>query len=114
MSFVFFEDSYDYQNIELSMSKSNVKFLSVLYKHHRLLHTIDIHIPECMYIEHGALLSPLFIKKYLEEQREPFIFDMNYSLEIIDSHIKTFSLKSNEYIYLHKNTYTIVKSRKTS
>jgi hypothetical protein len=112
VSFVFFRENSIKYKFELTMAKSSVKFLSIRYKHPRLLNGIDIEIADNKYTENSAILSPLFVKKYLEEHGEPYIFDMHYSLEIIDNNINTFSLNSNQYIHLKKSDYDIVERNK--
>ena len=110
-AFVFFPNLYTYRQYQLSMLNSSVRFLSIEYTHPQMLYNIAIDIPDYMFIENTTMLSPLFIKKYLDGQSQKFIFDMDYTINIIDENIDSVSIKSDEYIRIYNKTYKVVKTR---
>jgi hypothetical protein len=69
--------------------------------------TIEIKIPESYYIVGNQLYSSIFVLRCLQYQSKMFVFDENYSLEILDNNITIFQLKSNEYISIEKDEYKI-------
>ena len=68
---------------------------------------IFIDIDNEYYYAYNEVLSPLFIKRYLEYQPMIYDFDMDYQLEVMDNDINTFVLTSKQYILLAESTYTI-------
>lgn len=87
--------------------QSNVYFLTVQYLHPKMTETIEIKIPESYYIVGNQLYSSIFVLRCLQYQSKRFVFDENYTLEILDNNITIFQLKSNEYISIEKDEYKI-------
>jgi hypothetical protein len=48
------------------------------------------------------------VLRSLQYQPKYYIFDENYTLQIIDNEINTFELKSNQYVYIEENSYKIL------
>lgn len=94
-----------YSNME-----TNVSFLSVEYKHPNMKNTIMIDIPKDVLIQGNVILSPLFIKRYLEYQYEYYIFDENYEVDIMDSDVNMISLNYTDSILLLENSYDVIKN----
>jgi hypothetical protein len=94
--------------IELPNELSGISFLSIKYTHPMMKDHIFIDIEKGYYYVNNEILSPLFIKRYLEHQAINYHFDMDYEIEIIDNDIQKFQLKSNQYILLGKSTYTVM------
>ena len=44
------------------------------------------------YFVNNEILSSVFVLKFLEHQSEVYIFDEKYKLEIMDNHMKIFTL----------------------
>lgn len=84
------------------------KFLSVEYTHPSTTKGIVLHLDKHMYYENNVVLSPAFVFRTLEHQNEPYFFDEDYILKIMDSNINTFILKSNQHLVLEKMEYKIV------
>ena len=99
------EDDTSYSNME-----TNVSFLSVEYKHPNMENTIMIDIPQDVLIQGNVILSPLFIKRYLEYQYEYYIFDENYEVDIMDSDVNMISLTYTDSILLLENSYEVIKN----
>ena len=83
------------------------RFLSITYKTQGE-DTVQIDIPDLYYIESNELLSFLFVCRYLKHHHPTVRFDLDYTLEIVDFDFNTFSLKSNQYVLLNSDKYTVV------
>jgi len=86
---------------------SKVSFLTIQYTHRRQSNPVSIILPKGMYTFGNELFSPLFVLRCLKYQSQPFYFDSNYCLKIIDNNIDMIELTSKQYIKLDRNTYTI-------
>jgi len=100
-------DSYDVLPCELS----KVKFLSIEYIHPEVKKPIVLEIDKNAYLVGNELLSCTFVKRALEYSFNVKHFDTDYVLNIMDNNLKTFELKSNEFIILEKNSYTIIEKK---
>jgi len=98
-------DSYDKLPCELS----KVKFLSIEYIHPEVKNPIVIEIDKNAYLVGNELLSCTFVKRALEYSFNVKNFNTEYVLNIMDNNLKTFELKSNEFIILEKDSYKIIK-----
>ena len=98
-------DSYDKLPCELS----KVKFLSIEYIHPEVKNPIVIEIDKNAYLVGNEILSCTFVKRALEYSFNVKNFDTEYVLRIMDNNLKTFELKSNEFIILEKDSYKIIK-----
>ena len=83
-------------------------FLSIEYSHPKMENTIPITIDSRYLVAGNELFSSCFILKCLNYQSEPYIFDSNYKINILDSNIKNIILTTNQYIRLSKKTYEIL------
>jgi len=84
------------------------KFLSVVYKHAFMDKSIFIELSNNLYFVNNQILSPSFVKFYLEHQSESYFFDMYYSLEIMDNDLTVFTIGFNKSILLLENDYRII------
>jgi hypothetical protein len=91
----------------LPLVQSKHQFLSIKYTHPNMKDAIFIDIDKEYYYAYNEILSPLFVKRYLEYQPLIYDFDMDYELEIMDNDINTFVINSKQYILLVESTYTI-------
>jgi hypothetical protein len=91
----------------LSNTRTQTHFLSIEYSHPDMDYKIPIELDVCVYLEGNEILSKYFVRRCLEYQPKPFVFDDNYKLEIMDSNIKMLELKSDQYVVLGKTDYTI-------
>ena len=82
--------------------------LSIEYTHPMMKTGIVMDIPSSMYCKSNIILTPVFIKRYLEYQDKPFVFDMNYVLKIMDTNINTFTLRCNQCVKLTNFSYDII------
>ena len=73
--------------------------------------TIPIDINKGYFSDNNQILSPLFIKRYLEYQGQPYYFDLDYKINIMDKNINTVELYSNDYVELREKGYNIISLR---
>jgi hypothetical protein len=88
----------------------NYCFLSIKYTNPLMKTPIYIDIDKEYYYKNNEILSPLFIKRYLEHQSLNYYFDMNYVVEILDDNVQSYIINSNQYILLGETNY-IISSR---
>lgn len=84
------------------------KFLSVEYKHPLMKKSVVLKLSPDIYYENNEILSMGFVKRALEHQMENYIFDDTYTLQLLDSDVHSFVLKSNQYVVLEAYTYKIM------
>ena len=87
--------------------KVDVKFLSVAYTHPQMSKQIYLELDESVYRKNNMILSPLFVRRCLEYQNEPFVFDDNYLLKIMDNNIQNIEMTSQQYMVLNNYDYTV-------
>ena len=91
-----------------NLTPSKARFISIMYSHPKLTNPVYIELPKNMYLVGNELLSSAFVVRYLEHQSMPYVFDFDYTLHIIDNHIKQFNLNSRQYILLTERGYSAV------
>jgi len=89
------------------LEPSNVKFLSVEYFATPESIPLVLRIPKTMYIVNNELFSPGFIRRALEYQDEPFDFDKEYIVKIMDQSLNQVELDQTKYIRLGELEYSI-------
>ena len=82
-------------------------FLQCLYTHPEMESSLEIIIPKSHYIHKNQILSYSYIERYLHYQNEPFVFDKNYTLEVIDKDLENIKLTCNDSVVLYDKEYTI-------
>jgi hypothetical protein len=92
----------------LSLNKGKNYFLSIEYTHPKMSGGIVVYMPTNVYNATSNILTPAFIKRYLEYQSLPYVFDMRYTLKILDTNINIFNMKSNQHIKLKDRSYDVV------
>lgn len=85
---------------------SNIRFLSITYRN-GTVRSISLQIDKEWLVIGNEILGYTHVFRMLEYQSEPFIFDMDYTLDIIDSDIKIFELKSHQFLKMEKDGYII-------
>jgi hypothetical protein len=94
-------------DIHLTNENTQKYFLSIEYRHPKMNNPIEIHLLPEYYITNNEILSSEFVLRYLEYQKQPFVFDKDYSLNIMDYKLNMITLKNNEFIQLLNNDYLI-------
>lgn len=101
-------DNVLHSDYELPITAGQLQFLTIEYTHPKMSDGIVINLTKNMYCNTNRILTPLFVKRYLEHQEKPYVFDYKYTINIMDNCINMFSLKSNQHIYLHDKKYDVV------
>ena len=100
----------EFPSISFPIEPSRAKFLSIEYTHPDMDKSIVIELGDEYYMTNNHLLSPLFVKRYLEynHSKGEYTFDENYKIRIMDNNIKICEVTSDYYINLNKNSYEIL------
>jgi hypothetical protein len=72
--------------------------ISISYNHPAISESIELTIPIEMYCVGNHLFSAAFVRRCLEYQQIPFVFDDRYTLTIIDTNVTIHTVSSTEYI----------------
>lgn len=83
-----------------TMKQSPYRILSINYNHPKMLDAIELVVDPGMLVVGNEILSPVFVLRCLEYQENPFIFDMDYTLTIIDSEADLFKMNSQSFMYI--------------
>jgi hypothetical protein len=93
-----------------SNTRSKASFLTIEYTHPKMKNRISMELEQDLYFTNNVILSSLFIKRYLEYQTEKFIFDENYTINLMDNTINMITLTYSQSILLSEDSYTIIKN----
>ena len=93
--------------LHITKTKTPKHFLSIEYSHPAMEDKVQIELSASAYIEGNEILSKQFVRRYLEYQSEPFVFDDNYKLVLMDSKIKMLELNCDQYVTISKTGYDI-------
>ena len=88
------------------METSSVHFLSITYTNGNDRPVILVKNKEWLVVG-NEILGPIHVLRMLEYQNEPFTFSMDYVLDIIDTDINIFQLRSNQYLKINTDGYII-------
>uniref|UniRef100_A0A6C0I442 Uncharacterized protein n=1 Tax=viral metagenome TaxID=1070528 RepID=A0A6C0I442_9ZZZZ len=91
------------------LTRSSARFLSIQYVHPKMEAPIYLELPASYFTHNNDILSSLFVKRCLEYQGSPYLFDNTYTLHIMDNVIKEFTLSSSQYIRLDNEGYHIIE-----
>lgn len=100
-----FDPSKDSEDITLYRTKK--PFLCVEYFHPKMEKKICLDIDTGFFVENNELLSPMFVHRCLVYQKEPYIYDSDYKIHILDKMMKTTSLDQTSYILITEYGYKI-------
>jgi hypothetical protein len=90
--------------------KSDVDILSVTYSHPEMESKIDMHISKDMLYCNNELFNAAFIYHCLKyKNNESFVFNKDYSVEIMDSNCDILTIKYGQYLHIEKNGLKIEK-----
>lgn len=93
----------------IQRKRSNEGFISIQYTHPDMEESIYIDLPTGYYLCGNELLSATFIKRCLQYQSLPYVFDKQYTLHIIDNKVNEFSIGYGKYLRLDVDKYEIVE-----
>ena len=91
--------------------KSNIHFLSIEYTHPDMEERrVPLELDRDIYVSGNEILSVGMIKHLLEHQLESYVFDLKYSVFLMDNNIDMYELKCDEYILLDKDKIFIMNN----
>lgn len=91
----------------IKCDKSNLRFISIEYRHPGLKVPINIILPNNYYVVGNNLLSELFIKRYLDYNHGN-IFNHNYTISVLDNNCKLIKLTKGLSIEVLPTKFEIV------
>lgn len=97
-------DVDDVHSIESLCNPSTIRILSAMYSHPKMATAIELKVHPGFCMIGNQLLSPAFVRRLLEYQDQPFVFDMEYRIDIIDSEINQHVLNSSNYLFIRAET----------
>ena len=99
-----------FNNHSEHFDKSNVDILSVTYSHPEMESKIHMHISKNMLYCNNQLFNAAFIYHCLKyKNNESFVFNKDYSVDIMDSNCDTLTIKYGQYLHIEKNSLKIEK-----
>ena len=105
---VFDNNNGQFDEFKLPLVPSKAKFWSIEYTHPLMKKGIVFELNKNVYLVGNQILSPTFVKSYLEYQSELYHFDMDYVLKIMDSDINSFELGFDRSVVLTEDGYSII------
>ena len=105
---IFDTNNGQFDDFKMPLIRSKAKFLSIEYTHPLMKMGIVFELDKSVYFVGNQILSPTFVKSYLEYQSELYHFDMDYVLKVMDSDINSFELGFDRSIVLTEDGYTIL------
>jgi len=87
---------------------SSVSFLDIQYHHPEMKDSLILEVPKEWCCVGNELFSSAFILRMLYYQTLPFVFDMRYTLDIMDNELNMLSLNSLQSIVLNETNYEVV------
>jgi len=98
------------ENTTYSNTRVKSQFLTIEYTHPKMKDRIIIELDKDIYFTDNIILSSLFIKRYLEYQPEEFIFDEDYTVNLMDNNINMITLSYSQSVLLSDNSYKVIKN----
>ena len=90
--------------------KSNTSILSVVYSHPKMKEKISIDLPKEMLYCHNQLFNAAFVYFCLRYfNKDNFIFDKDYNIEIMDSNVETMNITYEYYLDIGLNQLEVRK-----
>jgi hypothetical protein len=84
--------------------------ISVNYVHPDMAEPIDLSfICDEMYCVGNFLFSSAFVRRCLEYQSKPFVFDDRYTIQVIDSNVDMHTFTYSDYMKITENQFVICK-----
>jgi hypothetical protein len=89
---------------------SDIRFLSIEYSHPKMKNTLYIELSKNHFLIGNQILSFVFILRYLHYNfyQNQYIFDEDYTLNIMDNNINMITINANQYCELEESIYKIV------
>jgi len=90
------------ENAPQSRDISTFRILNAEYIHPKMPNSLRIEVPREWLCVGNQLFSPVFVRRCLEYQHgnKQFVFDLDYSIRLIDGEINEFEISSNQYLQI--------------
>ena len=86
-------------------NRSSFEFLFVEYYHPNMKETIELTIPDGLYLVKNELFTPAHIHRILYYTDRYFVFDLHYEIRFMDQNMEQHVLKSDEYLVITEDGY---------
>ena len=86
---------------------SNKQFTFIEYTHPQMLTTIELILPNELYVIGNEILSCAYILKQLELKNCYYVFDRDYVVHIMDHDLESIDLSYDEYVEITTNGYVV-------
>ena len=91
------------------IEQSNCVPISIVYKHPDMTEDIDLlFLPDEIYCVNNSLFSKVFVRRSLEYQEKPFVFDDRYTIDIIDSNVTMYTMTKTDYMKILVDEFKII------
>jgi len=100
-------NSVDFSEI-LETKLSSVSLVDIQYHHPDMKESLILEIPREWFCIGNEMFSSEFILRVLYYQSFPFIFDMRYTLEIMDNDLNMITMDSTQKMVLKESGYEIL------
>jgi hypothetical protein len=87
---------------------SSVSLVDIQYHHPDMKESLILEIPREWFCIGNEIFTPEFILRVLYYQPLPFVFDMNYTLEIMDNDLNMITMNSMQKMVLNGSGYEVV------
>jgi hypothetical protein len=81
-------------------------FLDIEYRHPLMKRSLRLSVDSRYFVVNNELFSPLFVKRCLEYQNEPFVFDADYKITIFTANFQFIDLTKNQRIRIQGQRYS--------
>lgn len=96
-------------DVATPIEQSNCIPISIVYKHPDMTEDIDLlFLPNEMYCVNNSLFSKAFVRRSLEYQEKPFVFDDRYTIDIIDSNVTMHTMTKTDYMKILVDEFKII------
>ena len=95
-------------NNTFNTSKTNVFILSVFYSHPNMEESIELHIHEGMLLVNNKLFNSALVLRCLKMQNEPYFFNKDYTITILDSSINSYEIHYGQCLNILQDSIEIL------
>lgn len=102
---------FDTKRISMGISDedtiSSFELLSATYSHPKMKTSVELKLPQSMFVVGNQLFSPVFVKRCLKYQDASYLFDLDYTVTLIDKDIQVMTIRSSEYLLVESTGVSI-------
>ena len=94
-------------NPDINKHLSKTNFLYIEYLNNITKENAELFLNHEYYISGNQLFSPAFVYKMLKNRSQSHLFNMDYTIYLLDKNINRIELHNDQFIQLHAKTYEI-------